>query len=280
MDLLETHFDKCVHLFKYGSVDSNRAAATATYCYPSISMEGSESIQFSCHLDIREALRFLAGAPWILHPSQPCKTAILTDSRSAIHLLGNPNEAGLLACTVANTCGDLEGTRRTLVFQWVTPHADVHANETAEFLGSADHNVDRPIIFLRPLAEAKWLIKAIVNLHHFNKRIARRHGPQTIFHLHLPPPGSWIRQRLCTRTPLSSQEFVRFRRVRSPNGTFINAVGDVNQLLWGSLGAPTSAKKLYLLRGNQEGHIFLLKISISSFLREMLDPGHYVDGCE
>ncbi|KAG0414008.1 hypothetical protein HPB47_008833 [Ixodes persulcatus] len=151
---LENEYVEHLEVYTDGSVDKKRGTATAAYTIPAISTESAVLLNIETSSTTEETVAILLALTALQERPAIGKAVILTDSRSALVHIANPEHAPLIAQEAAHLATKLEDNGWRLVFQWVPSHSGILGNERADTLATRAHSISTTTHNLRRFHEA------------------------------------------------------------------------------------------------------------------------------
>ncbi|KAM7298786.1 uncharacterized protein ISCGN_019355 [Ixodes scapularis] len=125
---------------------------------PELAIIKSGRLDFHTSSTIAE-LKALELALDTLHDFQsPEKAALLTDSRAALQILTNLEDAPPIARIIAFKVESLEKKGWTIAFQWLPSHCGIDGNERADRIAAEAHELTNSTLHVPKINEARLLI--------------------------------------------------------------------------------------------------------------------------
>ncbi|KAG0428048.1 hypothetical protein HPB47_024941 [Ixodes persulcatus] len=144
-----------------------------------------------------------------LHDLQsPERAALLTDSRAALQILSNLEDAPPIARIIASKVESLERKGWTIAFQWFPSHCVIDGNERADRIAAEEHELTNSTLHVPKINEARLLIA---------RETQKRH------------PGLGVAGG--TRSAFTASWLYRIKRVENPHCQTCQVPEDIEHLL-------------------------------------------------
>lgn len=229
-DQLTTKYTGWLQVFTDGSTNPNTATSTAAFVIPDAGIERSHRLNFATTSTTAE-LAALAAALDALRDLTPCKTVILSDSRSALCNLDFLDKAPFLAQCVADKATKLSMEGWQIAFQWIPSHMGINGNERADVLATKAHQQEEPSLFIPRYSEARRLIKSITRMRHPHPGIASGTPPSSVPESKLTRQESTLLHRLRANCAYTSTTLHKISRSSTPNCVLCNVPEDIEHIL-------------------------------------------------
>lgn len=232
---LENEYVEHLEVYTDGSVDKKRGTATAAYTIPAISTESAVLLNIETSSTTAETVAILLALTALQERPEIGKAVILTDSRSALVHIANPEHAPLIAQEAAHIATKLEDNGWRLVFQWVPSHSGILGNERADTLATRAHSISTTTHNLRRFHEARLLIARDLRKRHPDPGTANGEGPVPVPTSKLTRKDATLLHRLRTNSAFTRKTLHRFGRTSQRSSADCTACGDVediDHILW------------------------------------------------
>ncbi|KAG0415563.1 hypothetical protein HPB47_007264 [Ixodes persulcatus] len=232
---LENEYVEHLEVYTDGSVDKKRGTATAAYTIPELSTDSAVLLNIETSSTTAETVAILLALTALQERPAIGKAVILTDSRSALVHIANPEHAPLIAQEAAHIATKLEDNGWRLVFQWVPSHIGILGNERADTLATRAHSISTTTHNLRRFHEARLLIARDLRKRHPDPRTANGEGPVPVPTSKLTRKDATLLHRLRTNSAFTRKTLHRFGRTSQRSSADCTACGEVegiDHILW------------------------------------------------
>ncbi|KAG0410666.1 hypothetical protein HPB47_012222 [Ixodes persulcatus] len=232
---LENEYVEHLEVYTDGSVDKNRGTATAAYTIAAISTESAVLLNIETSSTTAKTVAILLALTALQERPAIGKAVILTDSRSALDHIANPEHAPLIAQEAAHIGTKLEDNYWRLVFQWVPSHSGILGNERADTLATRAHSISTTTHNLRRFHEARLLIARDLRKRHPDPGTANGEGPVPVQTSKLTRKDATLLHRLRNNSAFTKKTLHRFGRTSQRSSADCTACGeveDIDHILW------------------------------------------------
>ncbi|KAG0415573.1 hypothetical protein HPB47_007189 [Ixodes persulcatus] len=237
---VDSFFDGWIKVFTDGSVCHQKKSSTAAVIIPELAIIKSGRLNFHTSSTIEE-LKALELALDTLHDLQsPERAALLTDSRAALQILSNLEDAPPIARIIASKVESLEKKGWTIAFQWLPSHCGIDGNERADRIAAEAHERTSSTLHVPKINEARLLIARETQKRHpdlgdirappLNPPLAGGTPPPPV-PTKLGRPEAALLHRLRTRSAFTASWLYRIKRVDSPHCQTCQVPEDIEHLL-------------------------------------------------
>ncbi|KAG0430341.1 hypothetical protein HPB47_022793 [Ixodes persulcatus] len=163
---VDSFFDGWIKDFTDGSVYHQKKSSTAAVIISELGSslfadDCSGRFNFYTSSTIAE-LKALELALDTLHDLQsPERAALLIDSRAALQILSNLEDAPPIARIIAFKVESLEKKGSTVAFQWLPSHCGIGGNERADLMAAEAHELTNSTLHVPKINEARLLIARV-----------------------------------------------------------------------------------------------------------------------
>ncbi|KAG0430724.1 hypothetical protein HPB47_022425 [Ixodes persulcatus] len=227
---VDSFFDGWIKVFTNGSVCHQQKTSTAAVIIPELAIIKSGRLNFHTSSTITE-LKALELALDTLHDLQsPERAALLTDSRAALQILSNLEDAPPIARIIASKVESLERKGWTIAFQWFPSHCVIDGNERADRIAAEEHELTNSTLHVPKINEARLLIARETQKRHPGLGVAGGTPPPPV-PTKLGRPEAALLHRLRTRSAFTASWLYRIKRVENPHCQTCQVPEDIEHLL-------------------------------------------------
>ncbi|KAG0426900.1 hypothetical protein HPB47_026019 [Ixodes persulcatus] len=160
----------------------------------------------------------------------PERAALLTDSRAALQILSNLEDAPPIARIIASKVESLETKGWTIAFQWLPSHCGIDGNERADRIAAEAHELTTSTLHVPKINEARLLIARETQKRHPDIGVAGGTPPPPV-PTKLGRPEAALLHQLRTRSAFTASWLYRTKRVDSPHCQTCQVPVDTEHLL-------------------------------------------------
>ncbi|KAG0426750.1 hypothetical protein HPB47_026147 [Ixodes persulcatus] len=220
---LENEYVEHLEVYTDGSVDKKRGTATAAYTIPAISTESAVLLNIETSSTTAETVAILLALTALQERPAIGKAVILTDSRSALVHIANPEHAPLIAQEAAHIATKLEDNAEFLEMNVQIPWQQGHiASRLPRTTCDSFH-------------EARLHIARDLRKRHPDPGTANGEGPVPVPTSKLTRKDATLLHRLRTNSAFTRKTLHRFGRTSQRSSADCTACGeveDIDHILW------------------------------------------------
>lgn len=209
----------------------SQQSSTAAVFIPELKLSESRKLSFHTTSTTAELAALWLGLNTLDNVSKCEKAVLLTDSRTALKLLGNLEDAPQHARCIGQMARNLESKGWQIAFQWLPSHVGILGNERADRLAAEAHHTNVPTLTVPKFYEARLLIHKEILQQHPDPRISAGEQPARV-PSKLSRASASLLHRLRTGCAFTATALHRIDPTIDRNCPSCHVPEDLEHLLW------------------------------------------------
>lgn len=229
-ELLYTEYIGWLQVYTDGSTSPATGTTTTAVFIPTHNVCIADRLNFATTSTTAELVAIWRALELLVRSGTPGRAVILTDSKSALDLLRNPETGTPLTATTVASARSAERKGWQLAFQWCPAHTGIAGNEKADALATEAHGLETPTISLRRYNEAWRFIRNFYQKRHPHRETAEGRPPPAIPRKLSREQASML-HRLRANCANTRSTLHKLKRVNSPDCLHCGALEDIEHVL-------------------------------------------------